>query len=67
MVPVARIVCSLGATVCLVLRAHIIECLVLPHPPQVKFLPCLHFLIGPEGANLKNEHTESVEEQIMQL
>jgi len=67
MVPVARIVCSLGAPVCLVPRAHIVEGIVLPHPPQGKLLPCLHFLIGPQGANLKNEHTESVEEQIMQL
>jgi hypothetical protein len=67
MVPIARIVCSLSAAVCLVPRAHIIEGLVLPHPPQGKLLPCLQLLIGPQGANLKNEHMESVEEQIMQL
>jgi hypothetical protein len=67
MVHVALIVCSLGAAVCLVPRADIVEGLVLPHPPQGKFLPCFHFLIGPQGANLENEHMESVEEQIMQL
>jgi hypothetical protein len=67
MVPIARIVCSLGVAVCLVPRAHIVEGRVLPHPPQGKFLPCLLFRIGPQGTNLKNEHTESVEEQIMQL
>jgi hypothetical protein len=34
MVPIARIVCSLGAAVCLVLRAHIIEGLVLGEERQ---------------------------------
>ena len=57
MVAVSPTVCSPVASVCLVPLAHDVELGVFPDPPPSQRLPCVFFVIGPVGHNLKMQYS----------